>query len=119
MWIIIELLAASFFASLGQVLWKSGMRDLGSVMKYDVSTIIKIFTNIQVDIGILFYAISTIFWLVALSKKDLSYVYPFIAGTYILVLILSHFILGEPFGLYRIVGGIIVLSGLLFIIKGG
>jgi len=117
--VIFELVIATFFASFGQVFWKLGMRDLGAVMEYNLSTIVKIFMNLQVGIGLLFYAIGTIFWLAALSKKDLGYVYPFIAGTYLLVLILSHFILGEHFGTYRIIGASIVLLGLLFIVKGG
>ncbi len=119
MWVILELLIATVFASLGQVFWKLGMRGIGPVTNYDLVTIVKIFTNLQVDIGILFYATSTIFWLIALSKKDLGYAYPFIAGTYILVLVLSYFILGEHFGTYRAVGAGIVLFVLLFIIKCG
>lgn len=71
MWIILELLIAVIFASLGQIFWKLGMRDIGPILKYDLSVITKIFTNLQIDMGILFYAIGTIFWLVALSKKDL------------------------------------------------
>jgi len=117
--VILELIIATIFASFGQVFWKLGMRDVGAIMRYDLSTIVNMFMNIQVCIGIIFYAIGTIFWLVALSKKDLGYVYPFIAGTYILVLVLSHLILGEDFGTYRIVGASIVLLGLLFIVKGG
>lgn len=101
MWIIIELLIAIIFASLGQVFWKSGLRDIGPIMKYDLSMITKIFFNF------------------ALSKKDLGYVYPFIAGTYILVLIFSYFMLGEHFETDRLIGACIVLVGLLFIIKGG
>lgn len=119
MWVIIELLIATVFASLAQIFWKLGMRDVGPLMKYDLSMTTKILMNSQVDIGILFYAVSALFWLIALSKKDLGYVYPFIAGTYILVLLLSYFILGEHFGVYRIVGAGIVLLGFLFIIKGG
>ncbi len=118
MWIIVELLIAIVLASIGQIFWKLGMQEIGPVMRYDFSMITKLFTNLQVDIGILFYAVGTIFWLIALSKKDLGYVYPFIAGNYILVLVLSNIIIGEKFGLYRIIGAIVVLSGLLIIIKG-
>ncbi len=117
--VIFELVIATFFASFGQVFWKLGMRDVGTIADYKLSTIVNIFMNLQVGIGLLFYAIGTIFWLVALSKKDLGYVYPFIAGTYLLVLILSYFFLGENFGTYRIIGASVVLLGLLFIVKGG
>lgn len=119
MWIILEILIATIFASFGQVFWKLGMREIGPVMNYDLSIISKIFLNLKVDIGILFYAFGTVFWLIALSKKDLGYVYPFIAGTYIIVLIISYFILEENFGIYRIVGACIVLLGLLLVVKSG
>lgn len=115
---ILELLIAVIFSSIGQVFWKLGMRDLGPIINYDISIILKIFTNLFVDIGLLCYAISTIFWLVALSKEDLGYVYPFVAATYVLVLIFSYYFLNEHFGIYRIIGTGIVLLGLLFIIKG-
>lgn len=118
MWIIVELVIAILFASIGQLFWKLGMNKLGPISNYDLCTIGNVFINLQVDIGILFYAVGTIFWLIALSKKDLSYVYPFIAGTYIIVLILSYFIIGEKFGLYRFAGAIVVLLGLLLVIKG-
>jgi uncharacterized membrane protein len=116
---IIELLIAVIFSSIGQVFWKLGMRDLGPIINYDLSIILKIFTNLFVDIGLLCYAISTIFWLISLSKEDLGYVYPFIAGTYILVLIFSWLILNESFGLNRSIGAVIVLLGLVVIIRGG
>lgn len=118
MWVVLELFIAVILASLGQVFWKLGMREIGPVSNYDISMLIKIFSNLQITVGILFYAVGTIFWLIALSKKDLGYVYPFIAGTYVIVLILSYFILDEKFGVYRIAGAVVVLLGILLILKG-
>jgi uncharacterized membrane protein len=46
-------------------------------------------------------------------------VYPFIAGTYILVLAFSFFFLDEHFGITRIIGAGIVIIGLLVIVRGG
>lgn len=116
---IFDIITAVSLAALGQVFWKLGMKSIGLIDKYDLSTIIGIFKNVQVDIGVLLYATSTVFWLIALSKKDLSYVYPFIAGTYIIVLALSYFLIGEKFGLYRLAGACVVLLGLLLIIRDG
>lgn len=115
---VFDIIIAVTLAALGQIFWKVGMKSIGLINKYDLSTLIVIFKNLHVDIGVLFYGLSTVFWLIALSKKDLSYVYPFIAGTYIIVLILSHMIIGEKFGVYRIIGAGIVLFGLLIVIKG-
>ncbi|HEY3422702.1 MAG TPA: hypothetical protein VGK13_06045, partial [Methanocellaceae archaeon] len=104
--VTIELLISTLFAAAGQVSWKLGMRGTGSLSleSFDIPTMTKVFTNWQVDLGLLLYALSTLFWLSALSKKDLSYVYPFIAGTYILVLVLSYLFLGENFGLTKVMG---------------
>lgn len=116
---ILDIIIAVTLAALGQIFWKLGMKSIGIINKYDFNTIAGIFKNLQVEIGVLLYALSTVFWLIALSKKELSYVYPFIAGTYIIVLALSHIIIGEQFGVYRLVGASIVLVGLMLIIKGG
>ncbi len=116
---IYDILAAIILAALGQIFWKLGMGKIGSIDSYGFDSILKLLKNAYVDLGIFLYAASTIFWLVALSKKDLSYVYPFIAGTYILVLLASHFMLGEKFGAYKFIGAAIVLLGLLIIFKEG
>lgn len=116
---IYDIFAAIILAALGQVFWKLGMGKVGSIDSYGFDSILKLLKNAYVDLGIFLYAASTIFWLTALSKKDLSYVYPFIAGTYILVLLASHFFLGEKFGAYRLAGALLVLAGLFVIFKEG
>ncbi len=95
------------------------MKSVGTFESYDLKTLFHVFTNWQVGIGLILYALSTLFWLSALSKKDLSYVYPFVAGTYILVLALSYFILKENFGLDRLLGAAIVITGLVIIVRSG
>ncbi len=75
------------------------------------------FLNPIVLLGLLMYGLSTIFWLVALSQKDLSYVYPFISLTFIIVLLLSHFVLKEQVSTARIVGTLIIISGLIIVVR--
>lgn len=117
--VIVELILSTIFAAAGQVIWKIGMNGLGKIESFDIPTMIKLFTNVYVDIGLALYGISTIFWLAALSKKDLSFAYPFIAGTYVFVLILSYFIVGETFNIYRMIGASVVIAGLFIIVKFG
>ncbi len=117
--VIFELITSTLFAAAGQVSWRLGMRSIGPLAVYDVESFFRVFTNWQVDLGLALYALSTLFWLSALSKKDLSYSYPFIAGTYIIVLLLSYFVLGESFNLTRVIGAGVVLAGLFIIIRGG
>lgn len=117
--VILELVISTLLAAAGQVTWRLGMKSVGTFDSYDLNTLLHVFTNWQVDLGLVLYGLSTLFWLSALSKKDLSYVYPFVAGTYILVLLLSYFVLKENFGLDRVIGAALVLTGLVIIVRGG
>jgi drug/metabolite transporter (DMT)-like permease len=117
--VIYELIISTVFAAAGQVTWRLGLRNMGPLESYDLNTLFHVFTNWQVDLGLVLYGLSTLFWLSALSKKDLSYVYPFVAGTYLLVLALSYFVLKENFGIERVIGAALVLTGLVIIVRGG
>ena len=63
------------------------------------------------------YGLSTVFWLIALSRMDLSFVYPFISLTYKLVFSLSYLVLKESIGLNKIAGSVLIILGLILISK--
>ena len=65
-------------------------------------------------IGILFYAISTIFYFYALSKEDLSWCYSFVGLSYVIVNLLST-LLGESFSIFKFVGSIAIAIGVAFV----
>jgi uncharacterized membrane protein len=115
--VIIIILCGILCASLGQVFWKVGMNAVGAIDNFSISGIVSMFLNPLVFLGLLMYGLSTIFWLIALSQKDLSYVYPFIALTFIIVLLLSKFLLHENVGTYRIVGTLIIIAGLIIVVN--
>jgi multidrug transporter EmrE-like cation transporter len=115
--VIIIILSGILCASLGQVFWKLGMNAVGAIDNFSISGIVSMFLNPLVFLGLLMYGLSTIFWLIALSQKDLSYVYPFIALTFIIVLLLSKFLLHENVGIYRIVGTLIIIAGLIIVVN--
>ena len=115
--VIIIILSGILCASLGQVFWKLGMNAVGAIDNFSISGIVSMFLNPLVFLGLLMYGLSTIFWLIALSQKDLSYVYPFVALTFIIVLLLSKFLLHENVGIYRIVGTLIIIAGLIIVVN--
>ena len=115
---IIIILIGILFASLGQVFWKIGMNSIGAIDNFSISGIISMFFNPIVVLGLFMYGLSTIFWLIALSQKDLSYVYPFISLTFIFVLFLSYFVLKEQISTARIVGTLIIIIGLMVVVRG-
>jgi drug/metabolite transporter (DMT)-like permease len=73
-------------------------------------------TNPLVVVGLAVYLSGTFFWLIALSRVDLSYAYPFASLNYIFVMVASWVLLGEQptpmrlLGVVAICGGVWLLS---------
>ena len=109
------ILAGVTFAALGQVSWKLGMNQIGQLTAFNFTALSTVLLNLYVLLGFVLYGLGTIFWLIALSKKDLSFVYPFISLTYILVLVLSSLVLKESIGVDKVVGTLLIIAGLIII----
>jgi drug/metabolite transporter (DMT)-like permease len=98
----------------GQFILKLAMASLGPLsLQLDTlpSLVLSIVLNPLVIGGLAIYVTGTFFWLVALSRTDLSYAYPFASLNYILVLVVSWLGLGEQLSLVRIVGVIAICLG--------
>ena len=82
-----------FLAVVGQLLLKKGMWTVGIVyfhFSHLWSTLIKVFSNWYVIFGFVSFILSSLLWLVVLSRLDISKVYPMVAAGYILVLLASR-----------------------------
>lgn len=55
------------------------------------------------------------FWIYALSRFDISYIYPFFSFNFVVVMIGSSFLLGEEIGWNRIVVVFMIILGILVI----
>ncbi|MBV7333826.1 4-amino-4-deoxy-L-arabinose transferase [Chloroflexi bacterium TSY] len=76
----------------GQFLMKRGMNSVGAIsgdMEGLVSGLIRAIFNPFVMGGIFVYGLSTICWLVLLSRVDLSYAYPALSLGYVLITLAS------------------------------
>ncbi len=63
--------------------------------------------------------ISGVSWIMAMTKLDLSYAYPYVATTFIIVPLLAILLLGESISTGKVIGGIIILFGIwVVMIKG-
>ena len=105
-------------ASFGQVLFKKGVLTTGEVtLKSSIlGELLKLLFNPVIFSGLILYVVSTVLWLVALSKTTLNFAYPFTALTFGLVMISSRVIFMENipglryFGILLIIIGIFVSS---------
>ncbi len=98
-------------AAAGQLILKIGMNQLPKF------NLIKVFTHPTVLLGLFFYGASLILWLMVLSKEKLSFVYPLVAFSYVVTVILSKVILKEPVPTLRWVGLFVIITGILIIAK--
>jgi drug/metabolite transporter (DMT)-like permease len=68
-------------------------------------------------VGFGLYGVSAILWLEVLSKLDLSVAFPMVSLTYIATLFVGRFIFNEPVNVYRVVGVLLICSGVFFVIR--
>jgi multidrug transporter EmrE-like cation transporter len=100
----------------GQLLMKQGMMMFG---KFPVTTLISnllpIIFQPYVFFGIACFGISSIFWLVVLSRIDLSLAYPLVSIGYVVVALISYFLFKENVSLIRWIGIIVICIGVLLV----
>ena len=104
---------------IGQILLKKGMLEVGKFEFSGLSNILpqflKAFSNPWVLAGFLFYFLSSLFWIIALSKVDLSVAYPLLSCGYILVLLASWLFFKEPVTAIRWLGVLVIMAGVTLI----
>jgi multidrug transporter EmrE-like cation transporter len=106
----------------GQILLKIGMNRIGNINVNSMSSLGHLFLGVVkspiVLVGLFMYVISAAIWLVVISAVDLSFAYPFIGLTYVLILIVSKFILKESVNPIRWAGAAIITIGVVVISRG-
>jgi multidrug transporter EmrE-like cation transporter len=75
--------------------------------------------NFRFLMGLFLYVGSFASWIVLLSKKELSYIYPIVVGlSYILIIFAAFFILKEEISFYKFLGISFICIGIMAIIIG-
>lgn len=110
-------------AVLAQTLLKLGMKKIGVITEIKMSNlgplILKMISNFYVPIGIFLYAMGSFFWLVLLSRLELSFLYPFGSLEYFFIFLVSYIIFKEKIKTGRIIGVIFIILGIFVISKFG
>lgn len=116
--ILVIILIGILFASSGQILWKIGMIETGPLSSLSLHSALVVVMNPWVIGGLICYGLSTVFWLISLSRADLSFVYPFIALTFVIIFIASALIFHESISITRIFGASIIVLGIIVLVQG-
>jgi uncharacterized membrane protein len=114
-YVIVAIIFSMFSASVGQILFKTGLTQTGPINQFAPSVILNILFNPYIEVGLCLYVISFGLWFYALSKRELIYVYPFTALTFVFVSVMSVFILGESISKQGIVAYALIVIGILLL----
>jgi len=118
--ISIALLVVSIgLAIAGQLTLKSAMNHIGRIGSAEVRavgmTVTRAAREPRLWVGLTLFGVSSIFWMVVLSRVPLSVAYPFVGISYIAIVLLSRFVLHEPVPTLRWIGVIVVAAGIAII----
>ena len=113
------IIIAVSIAVVGQLFIKAGLNTLGDISFSQnlLASYIRIFLSPLVLLGTITYFISVLFWLYVLSKVDLSFAYPFLAFSYVLVTLASHWFLGETIPPFRWAGVLVICFGVIMVAR--
>lgn len=111
-WPIFIALFCAVLGALGQLFLKLGSGNF--IVSFN-----QIAFDWRVALGVAFYGLSSVLFIIALKYGNLSILYPMIATSYIWVSLLSFFVLREAFNTYKIMGLVAILIGVVLIgVKG-
>ncbi len=109
-WTIVSVLIAAFLAAIGQLFLKLGA---ASVSANPWSWLL----NWELIVGLFWHGLSFVLLVIGLKHGSLSILYPFLATSYIWVVLLSIRFLNEPFSWIQSVGLVLIVGGIGIIVK--
>lgn len=114
---MVMLLAAVALGVCGQLAMKLGIKGTGDLQVLLSQSVWRFISAIigsrLILLGIGSYGVSTFFWLLVLSRVDLSLAYPMLALGYVGILLVSMIFLGEKVTALRWLGTGLIIFGVI------
>ena len=107
------LLIAIALGAIGQIFLKAGIQKLG--IHPPPLTVLKSIATPMVAGGFICYGLSSLLYLLAISRLDLSYAYPMVAFSYVMVTVLAYWVFHDVPPPMRIAGLTIILVGVMVV----
>ncbi len=116
--VLLLVVSAAVMGGVAQVLLKKGMTEIGKISLLEMTKqFVKIIlTNPYVFVGLAIYVMSTIIYLAALSRGELSALFPLISISYIIAAVLAVFFLNEKITWIRWAGIITIVAGVFLVV---
>lgn len=115
---VVLILVSVGFATLGQFTLKSAMNHVTrhqTGTHSAVGTLVDAAREPRLWAGLALFGVSAVFWLVVLSKVPLSFAYPFVGLSYIVIVLVARIVLHEHVPPLRWVGVAVVALGIAIV----
>jgi drug/metabolite transporter (DMT)-like permease len=112
---------AVILAAIGHLMIKAGLTGVAATTaQADIfHRLLVYFSQPYVVLGLMVYGIGTAMWIFAVSKYDISYVFPISALNYVLVTLGGKFLFGELIPAKRWAGVAVVIVGVALMQSSG
>ncbi|KOP71888.1 hypothetical protein AMS60_21605 [Bacillus sp. FJAT-21945] len=112
----IYIIGTIVFTVYGQIVLKWRMQiynELPVNIVEKVICLIKLLLDPFILSGFISAFIASLFWMVAMTKFEISYAYPFTSLSFVLVFIISIFLFSETVSVGKIIGLLLVVAGVI------
>lgn len=117
---LVALLIAISFTVVGEMLLKVGMNQVGALDLtgwHAIPQLIRTFTTPAVLGGFILIFGGSLFWLSVISKVNLSWAYPMLSMSYVIVVFLSALFFSEQITAWRIAGVMTIIAGVFMVYR--
>jgi multidrug transporter EmrE-like cation transporter len=104
------------FTIVGQLLIKWQIAKAGQLpdpLAEKLLFLIACFVNPFIALGFVSALLASLCWMAAMTHFDLSYAYPFMSLSFVLVLVLSALLFHESISVYKILGLGLIVAGII------
>jgi multidrug transporter EmrE-like cation transporter len=110
-----------FFTVYSQIVMRSEVVKAGSLppdLPGKMLFVYHLFLNPWVLSSILATLFAGISWMLAMSRFEISYAYPWIGLNFVLMMLFGVLLFGESISMAKVVGTLLVVAGILVIARG-
>ena len=116
------LLLAIFFGVVSQLIikWKMSAFSFDDYETWQekFSLAFSMLLNPYIIIALVLTLLAGVTWMIAMTKFEISYAYPFTLLALVLVTIFSFIFFGESINIYKLIGIVFIILGIVVISKG-
>ena len=99
-----------------QLLLKISMMNMGMV-KIDINFFVNSFSDVRIIAGTFLYCVSFIIWIITLNRVEITFAYPLLSLSVVLVAVISWLFFNETFNMIRLSGIALTIMGAWLVVK--